>query len=153
MAKCIRCGKKGLLVRVNSDGLCEECVQRQMAAMREAMTPEQRSYVGLKEQLSRLEQERIDELGDASVPFDFDVHAIIFSDDAPRLEAALHKAFEDRKLNMVNTRREFFHVTLEEIKEVVKKNYDKTAEFIEIPEAEQYRISLKMRQQNAEAIL
>ena len=59
MAKCIRCGKKGLLVRVNSDGLCEECVQRQMAAMREAMTPEQRSYVGLKEQLSRLEQERM----------------------------------------------------------------------------------------------
>ena len=53
-------------------------------------------------------QDRIDELGDASVPFNFDVHAMIFSDDAPALESALHKAFENRKLNMVNTRREFF---------------------------------------------
>ena len=45
-------------------------------------------------------QDRVDELGDASVPFNFDVHAMIFSDDAPALEAALHKAFEDRKLNV-----------------------------------------------------
>ena len=66
-------------------------------------------------------QDRVDELGDASVPFNFDVHAMIFSDDAPALEAALHRAFEDRKINMVNTRREFFNVTLDEIKEVVKK--------------------------------
>lgn len=63
-------------------------------------------------------QDRVDELGDASVPFNFDVHAMIFSDDAPALEAALHKAFEDRKLNMVNTRREFFNVTLDEITNV-----------------------------------
>lgn len=90
-------------------------------------------------------QDRIDELGDASVPFNFDVHAMIFSDDAPALEAALHKAFEDRKLNMVNTRREFFNVTLDEIKDVVKKNFDKTVEFIDIPDAEQYRISQKMK--------
>ena len=91
-------------------------------------------------------QDRVDELGDASVPFNFDVHAIIFSDDAPALEAALHRAFEDRKLNMVNTRREFFNVTLDEIKEVVKKNFDKTVEFIDVPDAEQYRISQKMRE-------
>ena len=90
-------------------------------------------------------QERIDELGDASVPFNFDVHAMIFSDDAPALEAALHKAFENRKVNMVNQRREFFNVTLAEIKEVVKKNFDKTVEFIDIPDAEQYRISQKMK--------
>lgn len=93
-------------------------------------------------------QDRIDELGDASVPFNFDVHAMIFSDDAPALEAALHKAFEDRKLNMVNTRREFFNVTLDEIKEVVKKNFDKTVEFIDVPDAEQYRISQKMKRQS-----
>lgn len=93
-------------------------------------------------------QDRIDELGDASVPFNFDVHAMIFSDDAPALEAALHKAFESRKLNMVNTRREFFNVTLDEIKDVVKKNFDKTVEFIDVPDAEQYRISQKMKQQN-----
>lgn len=91
-------------------------------------------------------QERVDELGDASVPFKFDVHAMIFSDDAPALEAALHRAFEDRKLNMVNQRREFFNVTLDEIKEVVKKNFDKTVEFVDVPDAEQYRISKKMRE-------
>ena len=93
-------------------------------------------------------QDRIDELGDASVPFNFDVHAMIFSDDAPALETALHKAFEDRKLNMVNTRREFFNVTLDEIKDVVRKNFDKTVEFIDVPDAEQYRISQKMKHQN-----
>ena len=90
-------------------------------------------------------QDRIDELGDASVPFNFDVHAMIFSDDAPALENALHKAFEDRKLNMVNHRREFFNVTLDEIKAVIKKNFDKTVEFVDIPDAEQYRISQEMR--------
>ncbi|MCI8357100.1 MAG: DUF4041 domain-containing protein [Lachnospiraceae bacterium] len=90
-------------------------------------------------------QDRIDELGDASVPFNFDVHAMIFSDDAPSLENALHHAFEDKKVNMVNQRREFFNVTLDEIKEVVRKNFDETVEFIDIPDAEQYRISQKMK--------
>lgn len=94
----------------------------------------------------RLEpMDRVDELGDASVPFAFDVHAMIFSDDAPALEAALHKAFDDRKVNMVNTRREFFHVTLEEIEAVVKKNFDKTVEFTKIPNAEQFRESQMIR--------
>lgn len=94
----------------------------------------------------RLEpMDRIDELGDASVPFDFDVHALIFSEDAPALEAALHRAFEDRKLNMINTRREFFRVSLDEIKAVVKTNFDQTVEFIDIPQAEQYRQSELIR--------
>ncbi len=91
-------------------------------------------------------QDRIDELGDASVPFNFDVHAMIFSDDAPALEAALHRAFENRKLNMVNQRREFFNVTLDEIKDVIKKNFDKTVEFHDVPDAEQYRVSLKLKE-------
>lgn len=94
-------------------------------------------------------QDRIDELGDASVPFKFDVHAMIFSDDAPALEAALHQSFKDKKLNMVNQRREFFNVTLDEIKKVIRENYDKTVEFIDIPDAEQYRISKKMRENAA----
>lgn len=98
----------------------------------------------------RLEpMERVYELGDASVPFNFDVHAMIFTDDAPKLEAALHRAFEDRKLNMVNTRREFFNVTLDEIKEVVMNNYDKTVEFVDVPDASQYRISQKIKSQMA----
>ena len=94
----------------------------------------------------RLEpMDRIDELGDASVPFNFDVHALIFSDNAPALEAALHHAFEDRKVNMVNTRREFFRVTLDEIEQVVRENYDKTVEFVRVPEAQQYRQSLAIQ--------
>lgn len=91
-------------------------------------------------------QERVDELGDASVPFNFDVHAMIFTEDAPALENALHKAFENKKVNMINSRREFFNVSLEEIEEVVKANFDKTVDFIKIPPAEQYRESLKMLQ-------
>ncbi|XZJ95058.1 DUF4041 domain-containing protein [Clostridium perfringens] len=94
----------------------------------------------------RLEpMDRIDELGDASVQFNFDVHAMIFADDAPKLENALHKAFENKKLNMVNQRREFFNVTLEEIEKVVKENFDKTVEFKKEPEAEQFRQSLKIK--------
>ena len=90
----------------------------------------------------------VDELGDASVPFVFDVHAMIFSNDAPALESALHRAFDDRKVNMINTRREFFHVTLEEIEEVVKKNFDRTVEFTKIPSAEQFRESQMIRRQS-----
>lgn len=95
----------------------------------------------------RLEpMDRIDELGDASVPFNFDVHAMIFTEDAPKLEAALHNAFSDRKLNFVNQRREFFNVSLPEIKEVVRKNFDKTVEFVDNPPAEQYRESIRLRE-------
>lgn len=94
----------------------------------------------------RLEpMERINELGGASVPFNFDVHAMIFSDDAPKLEAALHRAFEDRKLNLVNTRREFFAVSLDEIEKVVRANYDKSVDFIKTADAEQFRESQKKR--------
>lgn len=95
----------------------------------------------------RLEpMDRIDELGDASVPFAFDVHALIFSDNAPALEAALHNAFSDRKVNMVNQRREFFRVTLDEIEAVVKANYDKAVEFVKVAPAEQYRESSRIRE-------
>lgn len=92
-------------------------------------------------------QERVDELGDASVPFNFDVHAMIFTEDAPALENALHKAFENRKLNMINKRREFFNVTLSEIEDVIKENFNKTVEFNRIAEAEHYRESVKIREQ------
>lgn len=89
--------------------------------------------------------ERVDELGDASVPFNFDIHALIFTEDAPKLEAALHNAFESKKLNKINSRREFFAVSLEEIKNEVRKNFDKTVEWVDIPEAEQYRQSLLLK--------
>lgn len=104
--------------------------------------------IGMTRRLDPME--RVDELGDASVPFDFDVHAMIFSEDAPALEAALHRAFAAQKLNFVNTRREFFRVSLDEIKKVVKENFDKTVEFTELPEAEQYRMSLALQREAAE---
>lgn len=91
-------------------------------------------------------KERISELSGSSVPFNFDIHAMLFSDDAPKLEAALHNRFANRKVNMVNTRREFFYATIEEIKEVIHKNYDKIVDFVDIPEAEQYHITQKMRE-------
>ena len=103
--------------------------------------------IGMTRRLDPMD--RIDELGDASVPFNFDVHAMIFTEDAPGLEAALHRAFDSRKLNMVNTRREFFRVSLDEIKQVVKENFDKTVEFVDVPDAEQYRQSLVLRGESA----
>ena len=99
--------------------------------------------IGMTRRLDPMD--RVDELGDASVPFNFDVHAMIFSDDAPSLEAILHKEFENKKVNMINNRKEFFNVTLEEIKQVVHSNYDKVVEFIDVPAAEQYRESLKIK--------
>lgn len=99
--------------------------------------------IGMTRRLDPME--RVDELGDASVPFKFDVHALVFSDDAPKLEAALHRAFENKKVNMINNRREFFKVTLDEVEEVIKNNYDKTVDFEKIAQAEQYRESIKIR--------
>lgn len=98
--------------------------------------------IGMTRRLEPLE--RVDELGGASVPFQFDVHALIFTEDAPGLEAALHSAFEKQKVNKINTRREFFRVSLDEIKRVVRKNFDKTVEWVDIPAAEQFRQTLLM---------
>ena len=89
-------------------------------------------------------QDRINELSSASVPFRFDVHATIFSEDAPSLENALHKAFEDRRINKVNPRKEFFNVSLEEIKEVVENNFSSTVEYTKYAEAVEYRQSLAL---------
>jgi hypothetical protein len=92
--------------------------------------------------------ERVDELSDASVPFDFDIHALIFSDDAPSLENALHKAFAHRRLNKINLRREFFRVTLEEIESVVRTNFNKPVEFTKAAEAAEYRQSIQPSSQS-----
>jgi hypothetical protein len=61
------------------------------------------------------------ELGDASVPFPFDYHAYIWTDDAPALEHALHQYFDQRRLNLENQRKEFFRISIEEIQEEVEK--------------------------------
>lgn len=93
----------------------------------------------------RLEpMERVDELGDASVPFRFDVHALVFSDNAPTLEAKLHSHFAAGRLNKVNGRKEFFRADLNEIESVIRANYDAVVEVIHAAPAEQYRESLRL---------
>lgn len=89
--------------------------------------------------------ERIYELGDASVPFPFDVHATIKSDDAPKLEALLHRYFDSHRINLVNTRKEFFRVKLDEIREVVEKNHAGEIKFTLLAEAVEYRRSEAIR--------
>jgi hypothetical protein len=85
--------------------------------------------------------DRVRELGDASVPFQFDIHSMIFSDEAPTLENELHKAFSNKKVNMINGRREFFNVTIDEIEEKIKE-LGLDAGFIKLPEAMEYRETL-----------
>lgn len=93
----------------------------------------------------RLEpMERIDELGDASVPFWFDVHAMVFSDNAPALEAKLHERFAAGRLNKVNGRKEFFRADIAEIESIIRANYDAAVEVTHEAAAEQYRESLRM---------
>lgn len=93
----------------------------------------------------RLEpMDRVDELGDASVPFRFDVHALIFSDNAPALEAELHSHFAAGRLNKVNGRKEFFRADLNEIEAVIRANYDAVVEVVHAAPAEQYRESLRL---------
>lgn len=90
----------------------------------------------------RLEPEdRVRELGDASVPFKFDVHAMIYSDEARTLEYELHKAFAEKKVNMLNYRREFFNVSLKEIEDKVKE-LGFAGEFTSIAEAMEFRETL-----------
>ncbi|WP_108944839.1 GIY-YIG nuclease family protein [Shewanella halifaxensis] len=73
--------------------------------------------VGMTRRLEPMD--RVRELGDASVPFSFDVHAMMYSEDAPKLESELHKKFNDRRVNKVNLRKEFFNVTLTELKNLI----------------------------------
>ncbi|MCX8487307.1 MAG: GIY-YIG nuclease family protein [Crocinitomicaceae bacterium] len=84
--------------------------------------------------------DRVKELGDASVPFHFDIHAMIYSENAPALENELHKAFVDKKINMMNNRKEFFRISLEDI-ELKMVEMNMTVDFIKTPEAMQYRES------------
>ena len=93
----------------------------------------------------RLEpMDRVKELSSASVPFEFDVHAMIFSSDAPELENMLHKHFADNAVNKVNPRKEFYNVDIEDIERVVKENYNDTVQFTKIPVATEYRQSINL---------
>ena len=87
----------------------------------------------------RLEpDDRVKELSGPAVPFRFDVHAMIYSDDAPALETLLHNKLERQSVNRINKRKEFFNVTLEEIEKICT-DIDAKADFIRVPEAEEFR--------------
>ena len=91
----------------------------------------------------RLEpMDRIKELSSASVPFEFDVHALIFSDDAPSLESILHNTFREYEVNKVNHRKEFFSIPLEKIEKVVTEHHNATVQWTYDVAAEEYRQSL-----------
>lgn len=92
----------------------------------------------------RLEpQDRVNELGDASVPFPFDVHSFIFSEDAVSLETALHKELNDRRINKINMRKEFFKISVDELQSMVER-IDPTAPFKVTALAEQFHQSESM---------
>lgn len=98
--------------------------------------------IGMTRRLEPLD--RVRELGDASVPFLFDVHAMIYSKDAPKLERSLHTIFNDNRVNMVNGRKEFFNVSLDHVEQEVKK-LGEMIEFTKIVEAKEYNETISMR--------
>ena len=100
--------------------------------------------IGMARRLESMD--RVKELGDASVPFPFDAHAMIRTSDAPALENALYRHFEERRVNLENNRKEFFYVTLDEIKselDVLKEELNIDADFhiTMAAEAKQWRMS------------
>ena len=103
--------------------------------------------IGMTRRLDPMD--RVRELGDASVPFGFDVHALFFSDDAVTLEADLHRRFADKRVNRINTRREFFYATPAQVRDALSQIAGNLLEFTDEPEAEQYRLSLQMAAEEA----
>lgn len=94
----------------------------------------------------RLEpMDRVKELGDASVPFGFDVHALIYSKDAPALENELHKQFADNRVNLVNLRKEFFNVHVNDVSNYLLQQGFDMSKMKTIPDASEYYESLSIR--------
>lgn len=98
--------------------------------------------IGMTRRLDPMD--RVRELGDASVPFRFDVHAMFFSEDAVSIEAMLHREFADRRLNRINTRREYFYCTPDEVLAKLKAHNVAIVEFDTHAEAEEFRLSRAM---------
>lgn len=95
--------------------------------------------VGMTRRLEPMD--RVRELGDASVPFRFDVHALFFSEDAVGIEAKMHERLADRRVNRVNLRREFFYATPQEAKAVLAELTGELLQYEDLPEALEYRQS------------
>ncbi|QNO38749.1 DUF4041 domain-containing protein [Protaetiibacter sp. SSC-01] len=96
--------------------------------------------IGMTRRLDPMD--RVNELGDASVPFRFDVHALFFADDAVAIETMLHQHFADRRLNKVNLRREYFRATPAEVLEVLREHHVEVIEYTVEPAALEYRGSI-----------
>lgn len=101
--------------------------------------------IGLTRRLEPLD--RVRELGDASVPFDFDVHAMIYNEDAPALESTLHQVFSDFQVNKINFRREFFRVGISDIKNVLEK-MGIEAKWTMVAEAKEFRETIAMERES-----
>ena len=97
-------------------------------------------------------QDRVDELGSASVPFLFDVHAMIFSEDAPAMENMLHQRFNEQRTNLINKRKEFFNISLNEIKNAVFDIAGDDVDFIETATAQHYYETQAIRKQFATTV-
>ncbi|WP_406534425.1 GIY-YIG nuclease family protein [Methanobrevibacter sp.] len=89
-------------------------------------------------------QERVDELGNASVPFPFDVHSLIFSANAVELENRIHQILDRKRVNKINKRKEFFEVDIDELERIVHQ-IDPSADFKMTALAEQYNQSLSLK--------
>lgn len=105
--------------------------------------------VGMTRRLDPME--RIRELSDASVPFNYDVHAIFFSEDAIGIETAMHARLGERRCNLVNLRREFFHATPSEAKAHLSELAGDLLSFHDIAEALEYRQSQEQRRDSSPA--
>ena len=123
MAEITKCGYVYIISNVGAFG--PDCVK-----------------IGLTRRLDP--SDRVRELGDASVPFSFDTHAIIYSEDAPALEHALHEEFSATRINAKNMRKEFFRVTLEEVESAVNRLAPDATFFRDI-EAQEFHETLALR--------
>ena len=99
--------------------------------------------IGMTRRLDPMD--RVKELGDASVPFTFDVHAFIESDNAPNLESMLHNVFDHRRVNKINRRKEYFNVSLDEIEKELER-LDINALINKTASADEYYQTLKVNE-------
>jgi hypothetical protein len=103
--------------------------------------------VGMTRRLEPMD--RVHELSGTSVPFRFDVHALVFSEDAVGLEADLHRALAAKRVNRVNLRREYFYATPAEVRQLLEQRHGQLLRFAEIPEAVEWHQSATLRRQEA----
>ena len=143
-------GVKRLQEQIDEVGLAMENVAERAANVRAGYVyvisnlgsfGEQMVKVGMTRRLDPMD--RVRELSDASVPFNFDVHALHFSDDAVGVEAEMHRRLAEKRVNRVNLRREFFYTSPSEVRELLGSVAGDLVQYEEVPEAAEYRQSTR----------